>query len=254
MFQEHSTFIQPENEDMKVWRYMDFTKFVSLIESYCLYFTRVDKFDDPFEGSWPKINVTSRKIIPENLPSDGHKNFFDMMQKIGELHKQWPRFNAINCWHINNYESAAMWKLYLKSDEGIAIQSTYSKLKKSLIDRETVYLGKVIYLDYDTDSIDERNLLGPFVHKRRSFAHEQEIRALVTKWPIFNTSIDFKQNTIEHGLKIKVDLETLVEKVFVAPGAPVWFADLIKSIIVQYGFSFEVVHSKLNENPVYYYF
>ena len=35
---------------------------------------------------------------------------------------------AVNCWHINEHESAAMWDLYLKSNEGIAIQSTYQKL------------------------------------------------------------------------------------------------------------------------------
>ena len=50
MYKEHPTFIQPENEGIKVWRYMDFTKFVLLIDSRRLYFTRADKFDDPFEG------------------------------------------------------------------------------------------------------------------------------------------------------------------------------------------------------------
>ena len=63
MYEEHPIFIQPENEDIKVWRYMDFTKLVSLIDSLRLYFTRADKFEDPFEGSFPKINVAARRKV-----------------------------------------------------------------------------------------------------------------------------------------------------------------------------------------------
>jgi len=57
MYETHPTFLQPESENIKVWRYLDFTKFLSLIDSSCLYFTRVDRFDDPFEGSRPKAII-----------------------------------------------------------------------------------------------------------------------------------------------------------------------------------------------------
>ena len=40
MYIEHPIFIQPENENVKVWRYMDFTKFVSLIDAGRLFFSR----------------------------------------------------------------------------------------------------------------------------------------------------------------------------------------------------------------------
>jgi len=48
-----------------------FTKFVSLIDSRRLYFTRADKFDDPFEGSWPKMNVVARQYVPPEIPGRG---------------------------------------------------------------------------------------------------------------------------------------------------------------------------------------
>jgi len=251
MYEEHPTFIRPENEDIKIWRYMDFTKLVSLIDSRRLYFTRADKFEDPFEGSWPKINVSARELVPEEIPHEGRKKYLKDMRGMGEINKNWPRYHAINCWHMNKYESAAMWRLYLKSDEGIAIQSTYAKLKKSLIDDEKIYLGKVKYIDYDTEYIDAGNVFGPFIHKRKSFAHEQEVRALVSKWPTSECGLDFTQETIEHGLQIKVDIETLIERIHVAPNAPAWFADIVKAVITRYGYNFEVVHSNLNENPVF---
>lgn len=63
MYEAHPIFLQPECEEARVWRYMDFTKFVSFIESRCLYFTRADNFDDPFEGSLPKMTIAARNEV-----------------------------------------------------------------------------------------------------------------------------------------------------------------------------------------------
>jgi hypothetical protein len=251
MYKEHSAFIQPNNEDILVWRYMDFTKFVSLLDSRRLYFTRADKFDDPFEGSWPKMNVLARMIVPDGIP-DEHKDYFlKQMANLGAINKKWPRFNAINCWHMNEHESAAMWRLYLKSDEGIAIQSTYSNLKKSFIDDESIFVGKVKYIDYELEHINSGNILEPFVHKRKSFEHEREVRCVVTKLPRREGALDLSIDTIDYGVNIRVDIETLVLRVFVAPSAPEWFSELVSAVISRYGYKFPVSHSRLNEEPVF---
>lgn len=71
------------------------------------------------------------------------------------------------------------------------------------------------------------------------------------KWPTGGAGFDFAQETIKDGLKIKVDVEQLIERVYVAPSCPDWFADLVKSIIQKYGYNFEVIHSRLDEKPVY---
>ena len=63
MYRKHSAFMEPADEDIKVWRYIDFTKLISLIDTSCLFFARVDKFQDPFEGSWPKINIDNRENL-----------------------------------------------------------------------------------------------------------------------------------------------------------------------------------------------
>ena len=34
----------------KVWKYMDMAKFLYLLENRKIYFSKVSKFDDPFEG------------------------------------------------------------------------------------------------------------------------------------------------------------------------------------------------------------
>jgi hypothetical protein len=53
---EFKEFIKPDNKDAKIWRYMNFTKFVSLLKERSLYFARSDKFEDIYEGKAPMIN------------------------------------------------------------------------------------------------------------------------------------------------------------------------------------------------------
>ena len=37
----------------------------------------------------------------------------------------------VNCWHLNGYESAAMWQLYSRNDEGIALVARQSALDEA---------------------------------------------------------------------------------------------------------------------------
>ena len=75
-----------------------------------------------------------------------------------------------------------MWKLYLKSDEGIAIQSTYNKFKTSIIDPQTVYIGTVNYIDYENEYINSTNILQAFVHKRKSFDLVSILKTQILLW------------------------------------------------------------------------
>lgn len=251
MVEEHPLFIAPEDEDIKIWRYLDFTKLISLIDTRRLFFARADTFNDPFEGSYPRRNVEARKYAPEDMPDERKKRFLKALNKLGNTNKHWPRYTAISCWHMNEYESAAMWSLYLKSEEGIAVQSTFKKLKKSIIDNEQVYLGVVKYIDYEQDLIEEGNILRPFVHKRKSFEHERELRGLIMKWPISSDSLNFDEDTIDRGLPVKVDIEELIEKIYVAPNAPSWFTTLVNTAVKRYGYDIEVIQSEMNNTPMF---
>lgn len=77
----------------------------------------------------------------------------------------------MNCWHISDYESDAMWKLYLKGEEGIAIQSTYKQLSDSFNNyhENDVFIGVITYIDHEKDVIPWNNAYAPFVRKNKSF-------------------------------------------------------------------------------------
>lgn len=246
MYKEHPSFEQPYNESLKLWRYMDFTKFVSLLENKSLFFNRADKFDDPFEGSTTRLNVAARDEL--NLKYDLQDD------TSGAALKEMRKYIAINCWHENEYESAAMWKLYLQSNEGIAIMTSWKSLKSSIIGEEDVHIGKVKYINYDTDGIDVRNFYNSYLHKRHSFEHEKEIRALVMKFPIsdvIDERIPFEIETMDYGLNIDVCIETLIHRVYVAPSAPEWFFELTKSMIKKYDYEFEVIKSNIYSSPIF---
>lgn len=253
MYKEHPSFIPPNDANVKIWRYMDFTKFVALLDSKSLWFTRADRFKDPFEGSYPKMNIIARANIPRVSDKD-EPIITRLLKDSSEVRRNWTRYVAINCWHMSEHESAAMWSLYLKSNEGIAIQSTYQRLRDSFAQAEAdVYIGKVTYISYDHEVIENADILSPFLHKRASYEHEKELRAITVRLPEPGPrGLDFSQETIDTGILLPVNLPLLIQTVYVAPNAPSWLTDLIRSVVYTYKFEFPLVPSPLlNAKPEY---
>lgn len=163
------------------------------------------------------------------------------------------KHTAISCWHLSEYESAAMWKLYLKSNEGIAIQSTFDLLKTPLKnDNHDVFIGKVKYIDFQKDWMPEGNMLYPFVHKRKSFEHEKELRAIIQELRYKkNGEIDWSKPLFDDGIYVQVDLVVLIDKIYLAPTGPKWLFELVKSITKKYKLDKDVLQSSLDDVPVY---
>lgn len=248
MYQPNSDYII-SNKKAKIWRYMDFTKFIDLLENQTLFLTRSDKFLDPFEGTFPKINSLKRQEvyagkIPENILINLTK-FYD------EQFKNTKKFTFINCWHLNEYESAGMWKVFLKSNEGIAIQSTVDKLIESLEHTpERVSIGEVQYLDYKKDWMNESNILFPYFHKRKSFDYEKEIRVVHQDLPTKDDILDLEAPPLhEMGFNIKIDINKLIENIYVSPDSPSWLFELTQKVIQRYNIHASVLQSELSEIP-----
>lgn len=258
MILQHSSFKNPENPNQKIWRYVDLTKFLELLNSKSLYFTRLDKFDDIFEGSVPiktaqtrtipkrvviqEVLVNGEKISSSEVTLDNPEDYIENQKKERE------KF-AVNCWHMNDFESAAMWKLYLKSNEGIAIQSNFKKLKKILTkSRFQFFIGTVNYIDYENDKLEFDNSFLPFVHKRKSFSHENELRAII---PIEAPKNSGKIDLSEGGWKIKINLNELIENIYISPESPEWMTKLIADTCQKFGYGFNIINSRMNDKPIY---
>jgi len=240
MYKEHPDLKKPKNDSI-IWRYLDFTKFVSLLDRKALFFTRADKLGDPFEGSHPKANIPLRaKIYKGEIP----------LEDIGEIYKLLREFTAVNCWHLSRHESAAMWRLYLKSNEGIAIQSTFKRLKDSIRDKKhDIFIGKVQYVDYEKERITD-DPMSSFLYKRKSFEHELELRAVIQELPPKGLSTRSKR-PFDDGVSVPVDLNLLISKICLAPTSPKWLHELVESVTRKYQLYKEVCQSSLDKKPIY---
>lgn len=246
MVEGYSTRGKPTKADARIWRYMDFAKFISLIYKKAIFFPRADNLGDSFEGSFPKINVQKRTGVFTTLVETPGR-----LSTLSDYYKLFVKLTAINSWHINDDESDAMWKIYIKGGEGIAVQSTVGRLRSSLdgYNQDVIHLGKIAYVDYDDEKIPE-DTLSPYFHKRRSFEHEKEYRAVIQRWKKkANGKIDFTKLPFQEGIYVPIDLDKLIEKVYLSPTSPSWQQDVIKSLLNKYGLNRKIKHSKLANMP-----
>lgn len=268
-FTPHPEFHEPEGDAISVWRYMDLTKFLSVLDKSALYFVRLDKLAkfDSFEGYYTTANLEFEQLKYNQLPKelkdeDGFKDekTFEAMKEFSPFIRQFAKKHRettfVNSWHVQVHESAAMWSQYLKSQDGLAIQSTYKKLIDSYNEYEEyeIHIGTINYIDYNIESIPMKNLLSPFLYKRKSFEHEQELRCLIwTPQHGKNELMDLSKNKYKdtYGIYVHVNVETLIERIYLAPSSPEWMLDLLKSLMMKFSLDKPVIQSDLASVPLY---
>src|SRR6202011_2831368 len=102
-------------------------KLLSILENRQLLFARADQFDDPYEGAWSSAGVTLLRDPKWNGGMLPHA-----VETFIALAETMRRQTFLNCWCASEHESAAMWKLYLQSSEGVAIRTDHDALGRSL--------------------------------------------------------------------------------------------------------------------------
>ncbi len=235
MFKEDSRFETPSDE-AKIWRYMDLDKFESLIVEQILYFCSIDilKKVDPYEGSY-----YASKFL-EGIGSPEAQRVVDLMNRCGPP-------MAVNCWHLSKNESMAMWKIYTKDDKGIAIRSTVGRLKNAIrsID-EGVRIGKIKYTDDPIEHPAEWTLdkFSCITTKRICYNFEKELRAFV--W-----EADDDKRTQDGSLKLSIEVDALIDKIFLAPTSSDEIRLKAKSLLADYRVDRPITISPLLTSPRY---
>ncbi|MGL1889093.1 MAG: DUF2971 domain-containing protein [Reichenbachiella sp.] len=242
MYKSEYMFQTPPDETT-IWRYMDFTKLVSLLESNSLFFCRADKFQDPYEG---------------HIRIKRNGEFEDLI----DFQKETKEYYFLNCWHMNEAQSDAMWKIYLPTNNGIAIKSKVKKLKSALeTASENVFISQVEYRDFDKTNLykllqEEQNQIpesngrgasmSPFSYKRKCFEHEKELRAIYIDMPIPHAVKGGSPKTNLTKFKnISIDINELIESITVAPFADAWFKELVENVLKRYKLKIPVEDSEL---------
>jgi len=219
-----------------------------------LFFPRATLLGDPFEGSTPKMVFLGREYIRANRTTDpalvGWKDTPDtMFDQLGRITKDSVQTYLVSCWHMSEHESAAMWKLYSSSNEAVCVRSTYRRLRLCI--PQSVFVGEVTYIDYETESFPPYQLMNHIMHKRLSFSYERELRAIFWERDGSPEAQPYKAKIESSGLLLEVELPSLIEQVYVSPIAAPWFAKLVEDMTAKCGFSFPVRQSTLSTAPLY---
>jgi len=224
---------------------MEFWKFAAMLKDGSLHFSRVDRFQDKFEGSYP-IN---------NLPK------YPKLNDPKLTYEAYKKYVAVSCWHENTGESEAMWQLYLARSVGVAIVSSKERLEEYVQSKGlNISIIEIKYIDFLHDSIDDFSWFKAFEYKRKCFEHEREIRATIYSNPLPEKFINgFPEyglpdgtNCIpEAGEDVEIDLSKLIEKVVLCPKSGSWFKSLVGDLLKKYSWNFQVEESELSRDPVF---
>lgn len=220
----------PKDPDTVVWKYLDLSKFLDLLLSKKLFMSRSDKFEDQYEGTFSEPTFEEIKKLAIDNP-DFLNYYKTHREKV-----------AVSSWHINEYESFAMWQIFTQNSEGLAIQSTIGRLQKAVNPERNFdqYIGEVNYIDYKKEYIPFDDLFFPFLFKRKSFQYEREVRIL--------TDTSESNLKLNDGLKINVDITQLIEKIYIHPKSENWYKKLVIELVERLGFDFEIEKSDLESD------
>jgi hypothetical protein len=241
-----------------IWRYMDFAKFVAMLQQGGLYFPRADKLEDRFEGA---VGLASRE-------ADWDRFYLDFFRKavispppgysppvlseeqiektaqrlLREMKSDALRIRSllVSCWHANDVESEALWRLYCPpATLGVAIQSTVGRLWDATNQDTSAVVGRVHYLDFRHSFAGHQK--ERIFCKRLSLSHEREVRAI----------LDNDHASPVAGRTLVCDLNALIIEVIISPFAPSWFTDVVSEVISKFGYSLHVRQSQLLDEPFY---
>lgn len=249
------------NADDTILRYIKFQHFKSLLEDG-LYIANADSFvkgkdGDPFEGEYTEqfYRVMSPLFL---IDRNGKKESGDQLIKK-DVSTTRSRVFA-NCWALSESESVAMWKLFGKEINSIAIQTSVQKLKDEIeysvsqqCDgnlRMLKYLRKEIvrikYIDHhnpkDREEAFRLSNLDMLCRKNFGYDYEKEVRVLFDGSEPGREAIG---DSLGGSFFLKIRPEIFIDRILVSYRADDSFFDEIKESTSIFNVSDRVEWSKL---------
>lgn len=231
------------NDSQKIWRYMKVSRFTEFLQSRTIHFASAFQFEDRFEGAVA--------VQPYNFPIDPR---YSEPEKFETAFEELKRLTKINCWHIEDYESDAMWQLYADSGKGVAITSTPKRISESLkpfrlrsnYGVEELRAGNVQYVDLTNVRLSP-TMLERFFYKHLAFAWEQEFRLAIS----LRIAEEFGVDVPKEGIHVEVDPFQLIETVQIGPKLDEEARTKVIDDCTVYGLGERVLVTSLLDRPKY---
>ena len=233
MYKQHDVFKIEKSTNKSIWRYMDFWKFLNLLDTKSLHFSNSESMGDNYEGRIPQFILQRLLKEDQENGSEQNKTLNDYLER--ELRKT----TLISSWCYSNNESFAMWKMYAKDKMGIAIESNFECLKNSFISSDrNVYIGEINYINENKYYYEIGNLFYPFLTKLDFYSFENEVRCITVT----------KEGEEKSNKLVEIDLNILIKKIHISPSAKPELKMLLEILKEKYNLNFEIVYSKINDN------
>jgi hypothetical protein len=237
--------------DTPVWRYLGLSAVIATIKTQQLRLTRVDKFQDPFQGSVPKAVMDEQTLLLIGAESQRATNRImqnhysgmassmvpddeDSWTRITRLRRAKTRSAHASCWSAGE-ESEALWRLYSADDGcpgvGIALQTTLARLEESVAPHD-LYVSPITYVRYHearpfTDEMDH------LLHKRHGFSAERELRLLKFDQAHYGALATKDASASELPQHVYMDwvLRDVIDEIVISPYAGKNYEDLARVAI-----------------------
>jgi hypothetical protein len=176
---------------MNLYRIISLETFIDLLHNKRERYVRPACWDDTFEGYlFSKLydEIEQKKIIEEMYYNVCPRNYVSTINNILNLeHSKY--FVYGQCWS-KEADSDALWRIYSYGEHSIQIESTEELLNRMLSrgNASKYIIGEVNYdVNTEEDLIhkqilqqkDSLSIYEPFLHKRKAFEHEKEVRVLI---------------------------------------------------------------------------
>lgn len=199
-----------------LWRYLDHFKFEDLIKSQSLYYSRLDRFEDKLEGVSPFSCIKA-------IASDPEKNEDQKREAIRLYKIRMGRNREIafaSCWHINDKLNFEMWNSYgHMASDSIAIRTSERKLSSTLKKSAFPFLNEPVQY-FEEPFFNQNAYWFPTMFKRKEYKSEQEFRSIL-----------FVHGISLGGIRIKVNLQDLIDRIYVHPNASIDFFKKIRNFV-----------------------
>jgi hypothetical protein len=224
-FATYPNIITP-SDDTVLWRYIAFNRLQQYLKNEQLWFARLDEFDDPLEGT-----LTDGEIWFDP-PTDGHP--LQLRDATADPIAQMMRHTAyVQCWCMGA-ESMAMWDLYGKTQDSVAVTTTVGQLKHQLSkDTRSVYMAEVEYVDWSESRI-LKGVFDPVLRKVQGYEHESEMRLFF--WNVAGITADgiYHPDQTPQGLTFSVNPKEMIDAIWIGPRDAARTQSMVEALIAQY--------------------
>jgi hypothetical protein len=240
----HPAFPQPDDPKVRVWRYIDFPKFVSWLTNDALVLRRVNLLDDKREGRHGKhlfhfVFLSALRQMEARKTPPTHAECERLATEQAEAALADVERNRlasfVSCWCMGGErESEAMWRIYAGSGASVALVLPYDRLRDS-VKGSDLYIGKVTYFDFNTLVVPPGNVYRATMFKSHEYDYEKEIRIVKHVHTIWSgdkvpPGVPSAENPPAVML-VRWAIADHVEKIVISPYAKGWQAKAIRDVV-----------------------